>query len=121
MSPVPLKKQSIAGTSILKRRGERSTRAVEPTTEMVGEDGSKRTEVTMMWAMWWALWSLEIAAARVGREVILVPERSLGVPGVSLLLVLVDGSGGRTRLRIGWVGSGRRRAGGSCRLGRHPR
>jgi len=52
MSPVPLKKQSIAGTSILNKRGERSARAVEPTTEMEGEAGSKRTEVTIMCAMW---------------------------------------------------------------------
>jgi len=52
MSPVPLKKQSMAGTSILKKRGVWSWRAVEPTTERVGEEGVKETEVTMMWGIW---------------------------------------------------------------------
>ena len=77
MSPVPLKKQSIAGTSILKRREERSERAVEPTTEIVSEVGGRRTEVTMMWATLWVAWRVEMAVARVSREVILVSERSL--------------------------------------------
>ena len=53
MSPVPLKKQSIAGTSILKRRGEPSARAVEPTTEVVVPDVELKgeTEVMMMCGM----------------------------------------------------------------------
>jgi hypothetical protein len=52
MSPVPLKKQSMAGTSMLKQRADRSLRAVEPTMEIVGEEESKRMDVTMRWGMW---------------------------------------------------------------------
>ncbi len=48
MSPVPLKKQSMAGTSIRKHRGDPSLRAVEPTMERVGEEESKRMDVMMM-------------------------------------------------------------------------
>jgi len=77
MSPVPLKKQSIAGTSILKRRGEPSARAVEPTTERVGEAASKLTDVTTMCGMWWVLCSLVMASRRVGNDAILTSERSL--------------------------------------------
>ncbi len=78
MSPVPLKKQSMAGTSILKLRGERSVRAVEPTIDMfVGESG-KRTEVTIICGIRWVLCNFAIASWRVSREVILVSESSLG-------------------------------------------
>ena len=55
MSPVPEKKQSRAGTSILNRRGEYSEDAVEPMMEMVSEDKEKRTEVIMMCGIWWVL------------------------------------------------------------------
>lgn len=55
MSPVPEKKQSRAGTSILNRRGKYSEEAVEPMMEMVSEDGGRRIEVMMMCGMWWVL------------------------------------------------------------------
>ena len=48
MSPVPLKWQSIAGTSILKSLGELSKRAVDPIIEIVGEAASNRTDVMMI-------------------------------------------------------------------------
>lgn len=79
MSPVPLKKQSIAGTSILKIRGEKVDVAVEPMMDIVVEVEGRRTEVTIMWGMRWVEWSLVMAALRVEREVILVSERSLMV------------------------------------------
>lgn len=53
ISPVPEKKQSRAGTSILNRRGEYSEEAVEPMMEMVLEDEGRRTEVIMMCGIWW--------------------------------------------------------------------
>lgn len=55
MSPVPEKKQSRAGTSILKRRGEYSEEAVEPKMEMVSGDEGRRTEVMMMCGIRWIL------------------------------------------------------------------
>lgn len=77
ISPVPLKKQSMAGKSILNNRGERSARAVEPTMEMVGDEDEKLTEVMMMWGMRWVWWSVAMAAEREEKEAILVSERSL--------------------------------------------
>lgn len=53
MSPVPEKKQSRAGTSILNRRGEYSEEAVEPKMEMVSDDEGRRTEVMMMCGIRW--------------------------------------------------------------------
>lgn len=50
-SPVPLKTQSMDGTSILNKRGERLARAVEPTMEIVDDEDEKSTEVMMMWGM----------------------------------------------------------------------
>lgn len=79
MSPVPLKKQSIAGTSMLKIRGEKEEVAVEPMMDIVVEVEGRRTEVTIMWGMRWVVWSLVMAALRVEREVIFVSERSLMV------------------------------------------
>ena len=87
MSPVPLKKQSIAGTSILKIRGVKEEVEVEPMMDIVVEVGGRRTEVTIMWGMRWVVWSLVMAALRVEREVIFVSERSLLV----WLLVVVAG------------------------------
>jgi hypothetical protein len=59
MSPVPLKKQSSAGTSMRKSRGEPSERVVEPMmvsvrgvgVESLGGVGSllRSTEVMMTW------------------------------------------------------------------------
>ena len=77
MSPVPLKKQSIAGTSTWKSRGVRSERRVEPTIERVGAEGDKRKDVTMMCGMRCWLWSFVMASCKVEREVISVSERSL--------------------------------------------
>lgn len=77
MSPVPVKTQSMLGTPILNRRGERSARAVEPTMEMVGDEDKNLTEVMMMWGMRWTWWSVAMAADREEMEVILVSERSL--------------------------------------------
>lgn len=115
MSPVPLKKQSIAGTSILKIREEKEEVAVEPMMDMVLEVEGRRTEVTIMWGMRWVVWSLVMAALRVEREVILVSERSLMV---LLLGVGVARTVDRlTRLRTGWVGSGRRLVTRFCRRG----
>lgn len=62
ISPVPLKKQSRAGTSTLKSRGEPSERAVDPMIERVLEDGGRVvealevsegscTDVMIMWGM----------------------------------------------------------------------
>ena len=106
MSPVPLKKQSIAGTSILKIRGENEEVAVEPMIDIVVEVQGSLTEVTIMWGTRWVLWSFVMAALRVEKEVILISERSLMV----WLLGVVAGriGDGLTRLRIGLVGSGRR-------------
>lgn len=53
MSPVPEKKQSMAGTSILNMRGEYSDEAVEPMMEIVSENEGRRIEVMMMCGMWW--------------------------------------------------------------------
>lgn len=52
MSPVPLKKQSMAGTSILKKRGVCMEVDVEPIMERRGEVGVKETEVMIMCGIW---------------------------------------------------------------------
>lgn len=54
-SPVPEKKQSMAGTSILNRRGRYSEETVEPMMEMVSGDEGRRIDVMMMCGMWWVL------------------------------------------------------------------
>ena len=119
MSPVPLKKQSIAGTSILKIRGEKEEVAVEPMMDILVEVEGRHTEVTIMWGMRWVVWSFVIAALSVEREVILISERSLMV---WLLGVVAGRTGdGLTRLRIDLVGSGRRLVTCFYRLGPHPR
>ena len=106
MSPVPLKKQSIAGTSILKIRGEKVEVAVEPRIDILVDVEGRWTEVMIMWGIRWVAWSFVMAALRVDREVILISERSLMV---WLLGVFAGRIGHRlTRLRIGLVGSGRR-------------
>lgn len=74
---MPLKTQSMEGTSILNKRDERSAHAVEPMMEMVGDEDVKLTEVMMMWGMRWTRWSVNMAAEREEREEILVSERSL--------------------------------------------
>ena len=51
ISPVPLKKQSIAGTSILNIRGEKDEVAVEPMMDILVEVEGRHTEVTIMWGM----------------------------------------------------------------------
>lgn len=76
---MPLKKQSMAGTSTLKIRGEKSERAVEPMMDMVEGLSGRLMEVTMMWGMRWVLWSLVIASLRLEREVILISESNLKV------------------------------------------
>ena len=99
MSPVPLKKQSIAGTSILKIRGEKEEVAVEPMMDILVDVEGRWTEVMIMWGMRWVAWRFVMAALRVEREVILISERSLMV---WLLGVVVGRIGdGLTRLRIG--------------------
>jgi hypothetical protein len=84
MSPVPLKKQSRAGMSMQKRRALVSLRRLEPMMERVGLAGSRRTEVTIMWGVRWAVWRAEMAAQRVGRDVILVEARVLWMAWLGL-------------------------------------
>ena len=95
MSPVPEKKQSNCGISILNRRGLPSDRIVEPTTARVlertsrllvelsvVEDGSRSercTDVTMMCGTCSFLWMTLMASARFEKEVIFTPERSLEI------------------------------------------
>ena len=94
MSPVPLKKQSIAGTSILKIRGEKEEVAVEPMMDILVDVEGRWTEVMTMWGMRWVAWSFVMADLRVEREVILISERSLMV----WLLGVVAG-----RIGDGWA------------------
>ena len=116
---MPLKKQSIAGTSILKIRGEKEEVAVEPMMDIVVEVEGRLTEVTMMWGMRWVAWSFVMAALRVEREVILVSERSLIArwSGVGAGRI----GDGLTRLRTGLEGSDRRLVTCFDRLGPRPR
>ena len=103
---MPLKKQSIAGTSILKIRGEKVEVAVEPRMDILVDVEGRWTEVMIMWGIRWVACSFVMAALRVEREVILISERSLMV----WLLGVVTGriGDGLTRLRIDLVGSGQR-------------
>jgi len=54
-------------------------RMVEPTIEMVGEDGSKRTDVTIMCGRRCVLCNLAIASPKVAIESIVVSESSLAL------------------------------------------
>lgn len=72
------------GTSTRKRRGVPSERVVEPmTVKLLGDDVDDDenlescTEVMMIWGMEYVLWITVMASARVLREVILIPERTL--------------------------------------------
>ena len=105
MSPVPEKKQSSCGTSMRKRRGVPSERIVDPTTARVLERGvvswfvvefqvsaveweivdeeddetrsGRCTDVTIMWGTCSLRWMTLIASARLEKQVIFTPERSL--------------------------------------------
>jgi hypothetical protein len=97
MSPVPLKKQSRAGTSMRKRRGSPVERVVEPITVSrfwfvllhVAVDGvgvgsvagvvslESCTEVIITCGTEYFECMVVIASARVERDVILMPERTL--------------------------------------------
>jgi len=54
-------------------------RMVEPTIEMVGDDGSKRTDVTIMCGRRCLLCNLAIASPKVAIESIVVSESSLAL------------------------------------------
>ena len=81
ISPVPLKKQSISGTSILNILGVPSARREEPITESVDfevdSSWGKRTEVTIICGIWCTLCSFVMASVRLSSDVILHSDKSL--------------------------------------------
>lgn len=46
-------------------------------TERTGDEGSKRTEVTMIWGIRWSLWSFVMASMRSDVDVILTSDSNL--------------------------------------------
>lgn len=79
ISPVPEKKQSIAGIEMLKMRGEVEEVEVEPTTERWGGTPGvgMETEVIIMWGIRYLEWSIVIASFSVSISTILTPESVL--------------------------------------------
>jgi hypothetical protein len=54
-----------------------SLREVEPIMEIVPGEEARRIEVTMTWGVEYLRWMVVMAEKRVGRDIILVSERSL--------------------------------------------